>query len=118
MQDRITGLTFTIVRWIFGIRLRWASAYKTRDRVMAFYAPIVLLSLLPVWLILVTLGYTGIYWALGVPSWYEAFLLSGSSLLTLGFARANDLIQLSLVYSEATIGLLLIALLIAYLPTM
>jgi hypothetical protein len=58
------------------------------------------------------------YWALGVPNWYEAFLLSGSSLLTLGFAKATDFWQLNLVFSEATFGLLLIALLIAYLPSM
>ena len=77
---------------------------------MAFYAPIALLTLLPVWLILITLGYSGMYWALGVPTWYEAFLLSGSSLLTLGFARAADFWQLNLVFSEATFGLLLIAL--------
>ena len=118
IQDRITYSTFTAVRWIFKLPLSWARDYHARDQIMAYYAPTALLSLLPVWLILVTLGYTGIFWGLGVPGWYESFLLSGSSLLTLGFARAEDLIQLSLVYSEATIGLLLIALLIAYLPTM
>ena len=118
IQDRITGSTFRAMRWIFTISLRWATAYHTRDRVMAYYAPIALLTLLPVWLILVTIGYTGMFWGLGEPGWYEAFTLSGSSLLTLGFAKADDFIQLSLVYSEATIGLLLIALLIAYLPTM
>ncbi len=117
-QDRITNITFSAVRWVLGIPLRWSKNYETRDRVMAYHAPIALLALLPVWLFLVTLGYSGIYWGLGVKSWYDSFLLSGSSLLTLGFARAENFIQLSLVYSEATIGLLLIALLIAYLPTM
>jgi hypothetical protein len=118
MQDRITVSTFRVVRWIFTIRLRLISAYQTRDRVMAYYAPIALLTLLPVWLLLVTIGYSGMFWGLGVQGWYEAFTLSGSSLLTLGFAKADDFFQLNLVYSEATIGLLLIALLIAYLPTM
>jgi hypothetical protein len=98
--------------------MRWARTYQSRDRIMVYYAPLALLTLLPVWLLLVTLGYTGIFWGLGVSDWYDAFLLSGSSLLTLGFAKAGNLIQLMLVYSEATIGLLLIALLIAYLPTM
>jgi hypothetical protein len=118
IQDQITGSTFNTVRWVFTILLRRGRSYQSRDRVMAYYAPIALLGLLPVWLLLVTIGYTSIFWGLGVPGWYEAFLLSGSSLLTLGFARAENFIQLSLVYSEATIGLLLIALLIAYLPTM
>ncbi len=118
IKDRITNLTFAAVRLLLSLALRFSDDYRYRDRLMAYYAPIALLTLLPVWLFLVTLGYTGIFWGLGVEGWYEAFLLSGSSLLTLGFAKAGDVIQLSLVYSEATIGLLLIALLIAYLPSM
>jgi hypothetical protein len=118
MSDLITGATFRIIRWMLNIPLHWARTYQSRDRIMIYYAPLALLALLPVWLLLVTLGYTGILWGLGVFDWYDAFLLSGSSLLTLGFAKAGNLIQLILVYSEATLGLLLIALLIAYLPTM
>jgi hypothetical protein len=118
MPDRITGTTFSVIRWMLNIPLRWAHTFQSRDRIMVYYAPLALLTLLPIWLLLVTLGYTGVFWGLGISDWYEAFLLSGSSLLTLGFAKANNLVQLTLVYSEATIGLLLIALLIAYLPTM
>ena len=117
MPDRITETTFSLLRWLLNIPLRWARRYQSRDRIMIYFAPLALLALLPVWLILVTLGYTVIYWGLGISDWYEAFLLSGSSLLTLGFARANDAVQLNLVFSEAMLGLLLIALLIAYLPT-
>jgi hypothetical protein len=116
--DAIYTTVFRFVRGIFDLRLRFTSNYRARDRILAYYAPFALLTLLPVWLILVTLGYTSMYWALGVPNWYEAFLLSGSSLLTLGFAKATDFWQLNLVFSEATFGLLLIALLIAYLPSM
>ncbi|UCD98310.1 MAG: hypothetical protein JSV42_15345 [Chloroflexota bacterium] len=118
ISDRITDITFGLIRAILNIPLRLATTYQSRDQILTYYAPIALLALLPVWLLLVTLGYMAIFWGLGIDSWYEAFLLSGSSLLTLGFARAENLIQLGLVYSEATIGLLLIALLIAYLPTM
>lgn len=118
MQDRITTLTFRTIRFFLNIPLRWATTYQSRDRIMTYYAPTALLALLPVWLFLVTLGYTGVFWGLGISDWHEAFLLSGSSLLTLGFAKAENLLQLLMVYSEATIGLLLIALLIAYLPTM
>lgn len=85
---------------------------------MAYYAPLSLLSLLPVWLTLVLLGYLGMYWALGAESWYQAFRISGSSLLTLGYASANQFPQTILEFSEATIGLMLVALLIAYLPSM
>jgi hypothetical protein len=58
------------------------------------------------------------YWALGAPSWFEAFRLSGSSLLTLGIASIDELPFIILEFTEVTIGLVLVALLIAYLPTM
>ena len=65
IQDRITNLTFAAVRWMLSIPLRWSNDYQSRDRVLAYYAPVALLTLLPVWLFLVTLGYSGIYWGLG-----------------------------------------------------
>jgi hypothetical protein len=58
------------------------------------------------------------FWAIGVDSWRTALLDSGSSLLTLGFAPLTSLTQTLLGFSEAAIGLILVALLIAYLPTM
>jgi hypothetical protein len=58
------------------------------------------------------------YWALGIETWGRAFVLSGSSILTLGFATADTLPQTVLAFTEATAGLILVAMLIAYLPTM
>ena len=118
VQDRLTRVVFLVMWQFFRLRLRAERNYDRRDQIMALYAPLSLLSLPPVWLALVLLGYTGIYWALGAPSWYDAFRLSGSSLLTLGFAGADGLHLLIVAFSEATLGLILVALLIAYLPTM
>jgi len=117
-NDALTRVVFLTMRRLFDLRLRRARSYADRDRVMALYAPFGLLSLLPVWLTLVLIGYMGMFWAIGIPSWYDAFRLSGSSLLTLGFATTDDLPQTILAVSEATIGLILVAMLIAYLPTM
>jgi hypothetical protein len=58
------------------------------------------------------------FWSLGVEPLGRAFTLSGSSLLTLGFATADNLLEVAVALSEAMIGLILVALLIAYLPTM
>lgn len=85
---------------------------------MAFYAPISLLILLPTWLGVVLVGFMAMFWALGVRPWSQAFNVSGSSLLTLGFARGEGFWLTALEFAEATIGLILVALLIAYLPTM
>jgi hypothetical protein len=67
---------------------------------------------------MVTIGYTAMFWSSGINSWKQAFTVSGSSLLTLGFAHGETLLQTILAFTEATIGLILVALLIAYLPTM
>ncbi len=117
-NDRLTRVVFRTMRRLFDLRLRGTRTYADRDRAMALYAPLSLLSLPPVWLTLVLIGYMGMFWALGAPSWYDALRLSGSSLLTLGFAPIADLLGTILAFSEAAIGLILVALLIAYLPTM
>jgi len=114
----LTRLVFLTVFRLFLLRLHWASSYRERDRILAYFAPTALLLLPLVWLICVDLGYMAMFWALGGQTRFDAFLLSGSSLLTLGFAPVQGLAQTILAFSEAVLGLGLVALLIAYLPTM
>lgn len=116
----LTRTLFTLVlRFIrFELRVIGNMTYERRDRHMAFFAPVTLMILPVVWLFLIAVGYTPIYWALGYGDIYNCFLFSGSSLLTLGFAPVTDWATMQLSFSEATIGLILIAMVIAYLPTM
>jgi hypothetical protein len=116
--DPITRIAFLGVRRLFRLRLLFARSYLERDRIMALYAPIGLIVLPLAWLMFVLVGYTCMYWALGAAGWERALILSGSSLLTLGFAAAETLPMTLLAFSEAAVGLLLLALLISYLPTM
>ena len=116
-QDFLTRSVFVGIRALFSQLMKRAKTFAERDRILAFYAPVALLTLLPVWYLLILLGYMFMFWAVGDISWAEAFRDSGSSLLTLGFANINGLPQTILTFSEATLGLLLVALLIAYLPT-
>jgi hypothetical protein len=115
--DSLTGLVFRSIRLVFHLLLSKRRDYATRDRVMAYFAPLSLIALLPAWLSLLTLGYTAIYWAMGVNDWQQAFRLSGSSLLTLGYASGERLGLNVVEFTEATLGLMLVALLIAYLPS-
>ena len=110
--------------WVFrGIRLffdaaaRMANSYERRDRIMAHYAPVALVALPVVWEALVSLGYTCLFWALGEGSWTRCYQLSSSSLLTLGSTSTHHAPIAALSYSEATLGLLLLTLLLSYLPT-
>jgi fumarate reductase subunit D len=71
-----------------------------------------------VWLAITMLGFTAMYSALGVDPLRQAFVESGSSLLTLGFVRASDLPTTVVAFAEAADGLILLALLITFLPSM
>ncbi|MEZ4712606.1 MAG: hypothetical protein R3A44_35790 [Caldilineaceae bacterium] len=119
VSDRITRNALRISRRLFDLRLRKAKTYMDRDHIMANYAPFSLLMLLPIWLSLVLVAYMALFWSVGgADSLHELFLLSGSSLFTLGFAMVHTWPQMILAFSEAAVGLILVALLIAYLPTM
>jgi hypothetical protein len=114
----LARIVFVGVRWIFRIRAGSRHTYERRDRTMAFYAPVALLSLLVVWLALVLLGFVAMFWGLGVRPVAHAIEDSGSSLFTLGFARLDGLPQQFLGFAEAGLGLILLALLITYLPSL
>jgi len=84
---------------------------------MAYFAPMGLMLLVPTWYLLISLGFAGMYWGLGVGDWFTVGQLSGSSLFTLGFETSDQFIVNIVEFIEAMIGLILVALLIAYLPT-
>lgn len=115
---RLTRLVFLTSRRLFELRARAVGSYEDLDRLMALYAPLTLMALPAVWLTSVLLGYTAIFRALGSPSWTRALEASGSSMTTLGFVPVSDIPQHLAAFSEAAIGLLLLALLITYLPAM
>lgn len=114
----LTRGTFIAMRKLFDLRLKRVSSYKERDRVMARYSPFSLIVLPGVWVALVLLGFTGVFWGLGVDPIERAFDVSGSSLLTLGYALPDHGVPTyGASFIEATIGLGLVALLISFLPT-
>jgi hypothetical protein len=114
---RLTRVVVLSVRALFRLPLRFAKTYEQRDRVMALYAPLSLLVLPAVWLVLVLTGFMLMFRAVDVPTFADAFRTSGSSLFTLGFLEPRDLPGVALAFTEAFVGLGLLALLIAYLPT-
>jgi ABC-type multidrug transport system fused ATPase/permease subunit len=115
---RLNAFVFGGVRALFDFAARRATTYARRDRILAHYAPVALVALPIGWLALVGVGYSAIYWALGVEDFTKSYELSGSSLLTLGTTSESGLAVNIFSYSEATIGLLLLTLLISYLPTL
>ena len=83
----------------------------------ALYAPVSLVSLPLVWMILMVVAFTFVFWGTGTLTFQQAFEISASSLTTLGFSEPDGTGRIWLAFIEATIGLGLVALLISYLPT-
>ena len=114
---RMNVWAFLGIRRVFDMAARLANSYERRDRIMAHYAPVALVALPVFWEALVSLGYASMFWALGEGSWERCYKLSSSSLLTLGNSSSHHLFVTVLSYSEATLGFILLTLLISYLPT-
>lgn len=115
---KLTRVIFRLIGRVFQFLLNFLPTYEQKDALLALFAPLGLVLLVPAWLFLTTIGYALIFWGLGTTPFTAAFLLSGSSILTLGFATADTMLQTLIAFSEATVGLILVAMLISYLPTM
>src|SRR5689334_17852741 len=117
-RSQLNRIVFGLLRRIVAFIMHFAKTYPRRDAIMAYYAPIGLMLLLPTWYVLILLGYAAMFWALNIGDPFAVFRLSGSSLISLGFHASETLFVTILVFSEPMIGLILVAMLIAYLPTM
>jgi hypothetical protein len=91
--------------------------YERRDRVLAYDGPMSLFVLLATWLVMVFGGYFLMFLGAGVEP-REALFASGSSLFTLGFSEPISVRTTVLVFSEAALGLMMLALLITFLPSL
>ena len=102
---------------VFRMGCKRIRRYETRHRVLALEGPVFLAGMLGVWLALYVVGFTLLLWpwnhSLGA-AWREA----GSSLFTLGFASTHDDGPTFIDFVAAGTGLIVVALQIAYLPTL
>ena len=69
------------------------------------------------WLVLALCGYAAIFWSVDQRGISESVRVSGSSLLTLGFATPGGFWSNLVCFSEACVGVALLALVISYLPS-
>ena len=105
------------VRAVFGAVTGPRLSYRQRDRRLGVYPPVLLLSYQATWLALTFVAFALLFLAAGTPSAARAFELAGSSLFTLGTTASVGAGEMALSYLEAAIGLTLLALLIAFIPT-
>jgi hypothetical protein len=109
--DRVTDHIFQTV-------VRPVSDYKRRDRILATQAAAVLLGQLAAWLIVSYVGFALLLWPFAYRGVVSAFVDAGSSLFTLGFAVPSGAVPAVVVFLAAAVGLIVLTLQIAYLPTL
>jgi hypothetical protein len=121
---RLARVAFLSVRGLLLLRLRLTgrSDYATRDRLFALQAPFGLFAQLLVWASLIWVLFAVIFWSLSGSSLDGAAVSraleeSGSSMLTLGFDAPHGLARQLTAFAAAGVGLTLLALVIAYIPT-
>ncbi len=88
-----------------------------RDRILALYAPISVMLLPLTWVILLIIGVSAMFWAVGVASPERAMTLSGAALTTEGFFPPQGIAEIILYIISGIIGLGIVGLLITFLPT-
>ena len=98
--------------------LRRLDTYEAKDRVMALIGPLGLLVLFGAWLGLLVVGFGLMVWWVGGATLTSSLAISGSSIFTLGILSGSRGANKALDIIEAGAGFLVIALEIAYLPTL
>lgn len=92
--------------------------YERADRVLAITGPLSLLALLAVWQLSFILGFALLLWPINTTTFWGALRESGSSFFTLGFTATDTPPATVVIFFSAATGLISVALLIGYLPTL
>ena len=106
------------VDWTYQLVLKRAAGYRQRDRMLATQAAAILLAQLVTWLIVAYVGFALLLWPFARHGVVSAFIDAGSSLFTLGFAVPSGAVPAVIVFLAAAVGLVILTLQIAYLPTL
>lgn len=114
-------LSRTVLRVFGGVVkpvVRRRRSYEAKDRVMAVIGPMGLVALFTIWISLIIVGFGLLMWWAGPFSLAHGLAISGSSVFTLGVLTSPVAGVEILEFICAGSGLLLAALVIAYLPAL
>ncbi|MGH2755845.1 MAG: hypothetical protein ACRDLB_15625 [Actinomycetota bacterium] len=114
--SKIAAIVTTLVRRVFLFISNRFETYAAKDDLLVLQGPVLLMAILFTWLSMFFLGYALILWPL-IGGFADSLRESGSSLLTLGFASEVEAPPTAVHFIAAANGLVAVALLIAYLPT-
>lgn len=113
----INRFLFRLTQGIFNPISRLFRSEDRRHQFLSLFAPISLLAVLGAILFMIGIGYTLVFFGIGVKPMIRAFLFSGSALSTLGFeSPGNNFWVIMLSALEALTVATVVSLLIGYLP--
>jgi hypothetical protein len=118
VRSRLTHVVDWAVGEVYQLAIRRITEFRRRDRMLATQAAAILLAQLAVWLGVSYLGFALLLWPFAVRGAASAFIDAGSSMFTLGFAVPTGSAPAAIVFVAAATGLIVVALQIAYLPTL
>lgn len=98
--------------------LRLLRRYPAQDRVLALVGPLGIVTVFVAWLAVLMMGFALIMWWTGGTTFGHAVAVSASSIFTLGVLNLSDRGSQAVEFVTAGTGFLVIALEIAYLPTL
>jgi hypothetical protein len=117
-SSRLTAWVDGTIDRIYQLVVRRVRDFRRRDRILATEAAAILLTQLATWLIVSYVGFALLLWPFATRGVISAFVDAGSSLFTLGFAVPAGAVPAVIVFLAAAVGLVILTLQIAYLPTL
>lgn len=118
LSSRLSLAIERSVHRVFLLLTSRTRSYVARDRMLAGEGPSLLLTLLVTWLSLLIVGYSALLWGVSDVDVGQALRESASSVFTLGFATTEGPAETAVDAMAAACGLVVVALLVAYLPTL
>ncbi|MGH3228358.1 MAG: hypothetical protein ACRDOA_07230 [Streptosporangiaceae bacterium] len=118
VSSRLTRWVDRTVDWAYRLVVHPVADYRRRDLWLATQAAAILLAQLATWLIVAYVGFALLLWPWAARGVVSAFIDAGSSLFTLGFAVPSGAVPAVIVFLAAAVGLVILTLQIAYLPTL
>ena len=118
VRSRLTRWVDRSVDWAYQPAMARAPDFRRRDRILATQAAAILLAQLATWLVVAYVGFALLLWPFAARGVVSAFTDAGSSMFTLGFAVPSGAVPAVIVFLAAAVGLVILTLQIAYLPTL
>jgi hypothetical protein len=118
LTSKLGATVGIVVRRSFLFVANRFDTYEAKDRILALQAPTLLLVLLMTWIMAFWIAWGLMLWPFSEITFANALRESGSAMLTLGFDQPQNPNTFWIHFGAATSGLVVIALQIAYLPTL